>query len=199
MEDENIVEQIRINRLSKIYGFRFLASGVNGLMQSMAKMLYKQGYLSEMTDTDKLTGLFNRNFYERWVEVILAQAERVSIPVSFVMIDMNLLKKTNDTEGHAAGDRMLKKLARSLTAHARKSDVAIRLGGDEFLLILWDCDMTNASKVMEKQLISLEKRDVSFGYGISEWHKGRKLAKVIKEADGLMYEMKRASKKMRKI
>lgn len=193
--EENIVEQIRVDKLNRIHGFRFLAVAVNKLMVSLGKRLYKWGYLSEITETDALTGLFNRNFYERWIDIIVSMAERADVGLAIVVIDVNFLKKKNDLEGHAAGDRMLKRMARSLVKHARKSDVIIRLGGDEFLAVLWDCGYENASKIMNKQVSRLKKKEIYFSFGIAEWKKGKKITEVVHEADQKMYGMKAVDKR----
>ncbi len=197
MEEENLIDQIRIDRLKQIYGVKFLAVIANKVMLSLSGLLYKWGYLGELTETDALTGLFNRNFYERWVEIILAQAERVNVPVSFVMIDMDGLKTINDKQGHAAGDKLLRKLAKELSTNARKSDIVIRLGGDEFLQIFWDCDEANAIMAMSKRLSTSEKNGIGFSFGVSEWKKGGSMSQVVAEADKKMYEMKRVRKKKR--
>lgn len=184
--EENIVEQIRVDR----------SGWIDRLMVSLGKFLYKRGYLSEIAETDALTGLLNRNFYERWIGVIMSQAERVGVGLAFVMIDVDFLKKTNDLEGHSVGDRMLKKLARNLTAHARKSDIVIRFGGDEFLFVLWNCNYKNAIKIMKKQLAGMEKKGISFSFGVSEWKKGKDVSGVIHDADQQMYGMKRKRKRL---
>ena len=193
--EENIVENIRIERLTRIHGLRFIAVWVNKLMVYLGKLLFKWGYLSEITEVDSLTGLFTRNFFERWSEVIMAQALRVEIPLSFVMIDLDGLKKTNDQDGHKAGDKLIRRMARSLVRHTRKSDVVIRLGGDEFVVILWNCNYEGALKIMEKHLARMEKKEVNFSFGICEWRKGSNVAAVMREADELMYEMKRERKR----
>lgn len=151
-----------------------------------------------MVETDALTGLLNRNYYERRMETILSQAQRVGVDLAFALVDLDNLKKINDSQGHKAGDRVLKRLAKSLLEHARKSDIVVRMGGDEFVVILWNCDLVNAQQIMEKQLTIVKKMGISFSFGVSEWKKKKTASEIFHEADARMYTMKKKSGKIRR-
>jgi diguanylate cyclase (GGDEF)-like protein len=87
---------------------------------------------------DPLTGLFNRRYMEETLEREMARAERSRRPLTVVMLDLDHFKEFNDTHGHDAGDVMLREMGALLRTHIRRSDLACRYGGEEFVLILPD-------------------------------------------------------------
>lgn len=125
--------------------------------------------LREIAYTDYLTGCFNRNYMNYWMENILPEAE---FPVTFVSLDCNDLKQVNDKYGHERGDDMLAELAALLKKHfTRQGDTIIRTGGDEFLIICCATDTSQAEIVMEKILNEAKEHHIedyalSFAYGI---------------------------------
>lgn len=189
------IDQLRHEELKEKVKVDFIARLLRKFYTTFGEFLYNGGYISEITDSDSLTGLYNRNFFERWVSKVLAQASRNKIALSFVYVDVNGLKQVNDFQGHKAGDKLLKTFSKRLASELRDSDLAFRLGGDEFAIILWSCDKENATKKILAVREKLEKDNIRFSFGIVE-AKGRVAVKgIIKEADALMYEMKREMKK----
>ncbi len=162
------------------------------IVSGLAGYLYRGGYLSEYVDVDTLTGLYNRNFFERWHPKIMSQAERAGVDLVVVSVDVNGLKKMNDSSGHAAGDRMIKSLARLFLKTVRDSDLVIRMGGDEFLLILWNSQPEGAEKMLGRVLEKAEKKELSFSYGLALAEKGKNIIGKVEEADAKMYLMKKA-------
>lgn len=121
---------------------------------------------------DQLTGLYNRRFYE---EELTRMNFRSNMPLSLVIADVNGLKLTNDAFGHFAGDDLLKKFTSILNKELRAEDVAARIGGDEFVLLLPQTDSTGAGARVSriKERISQSKSDhsvlsVSFGWAVKE-------------------------------
>jgi len=100
--------------------------------------------------TDPLTALFNRRSMENLLEREVALAERHSQPLSIVMIDMDKFKEINDAHGHAAGDYMLKALADCVRITLRRTDLAFRYGGDEFVIALPQTPLAQAQQVVQK-------------------------------------------------
>src|SRR4051812_5945619 len=86
--------------------------------------------------TDALTGLFNRRSMENLLQREVALSERHTHPLSVVMIDLDKFKQVNDAYGHAAGDHLLKSFADCVRITLRKTDLAFRYGGDEFVIAL---------------------------------------------------------------
>jgi diguanylate cyclase (GGDEF)-like protein/putative nucleotidyltransferase with HDIG domain len=90
--------------------------------------------------TDALTGLPNRRSLDLQVEMRLAAAERTNTAVSVVVLDLDRLKEINDTYGHEAGDLAIRTVASALRSAVRQSDLSARFAGDEFVVVLTDCD-----------------------------------------------------------
>ncbi len=95
-------------------------------------------------ERDPLTGLYNRRHLEISLQRELARAQRLGYPVSAVMLDVDHFKDFNDTNGHEAGDAVLREVAQVLRRHTRAEDIACRWGGEEFLLVLPGCAVDDA-------------------------------------------------------
>jgi diguanylate cyclase (GGDEF)-like protein len=100
--------------------------------------------------TDALTGLYNRRSMDQLLQREVALAERHSLPLSVVMIDMDHFKEINDAHGHAAGDHMLRAFADCVRMTLRKTDLAFRYGGDEFVIGLPQTPIGQAEQVVNK-------------------------------------------------
>lgn len=101
----------------------------------------------ELSFKDKLTGLYNRNYLEyRNKEIVSAD----NYPVSVIMADCNYLKRTNDTLGHEYGDLLLQRVAISIKSALPKNGTAIRVGGDEFVILCTRCEEKQARQLVEK-------------------------------------------------
>src|SRR5207237_4051929 len=88
---------------------------------------------------DPLTGLYNRRYAEQRLSAEVARSARRGHPLTILSLDLNNFKEINDTYGHPAGDLVLQEFAAHLNKVIRGSDLAVRLGGDEFLVLLPDC------------------------------------------------------------
>jgi len=102
----------------------------------------KQGHsdlLRNLAMVDSLTGLYNRRFAEQRLAAEVARSERKGHPLTILTLDLNNFKEINDTHGHPAGDLVLQEFAARLNNVIRGGDLAVRLGGDEFLVLLPEC------------------------------------------------------------
>ncbi|MDM3871146.1 EAL domain-containing protein [Porticoccus sp. W117] len=106
--------------------------------------------LAYMAYHDDLTGLINRGAFEQELNAAVLSAANGILVHTLMYIDLNQFKIVNDTCGHVAGDELLKQVTRILNEAVRSSDIVGRLGGDEFGVILWGCDVDAAMKVAEK-------------------------------------------------
>ena len=104
----------------------------------------------EMAITDQLTGLFNRRYMSRHLNTLLSNATATSKPVSFLILDIDFFKKVNDTYGHDVGDEVLREFGSSVSHNVRGIDLACRYGGEEFVVVMPDTDMTFAYMVAER-------------------------------------------------
>ena len=103
------------------------------------KIISQQQDLEKLAMTDQLTGLYNRYFLSSFIEKALSLAKRHNYPLSLIMIDLDKFKYINDTFGHEQGDEVLVKISAVLQNNCRLEDIVVRLGGDEFLVVLPHC------------------------------------------------------------
>lgn len=142
---------------------------------------------------DLMTDLYNRNYFEDYKKVLDSLKE----PYGVVIFDLDGLKRTNDSHGHEAGDNLLICFANSLKDVANKypKTTAIRLGGDEFLLIIEDQKMFNVDKIIKDINDFVKKQNnnncIGFSYGSHLKVNDQKIAKVLRLADDALYEMKK--------
>ncbi len=106
------------------------------LRAKLAEIASLQEQLRERAIRDHLTDLFNRRYLEETLTHELAKAERKGYPVSLIMVDIDHFKSINDSYGHSAGDQALQALAAFIQSRIRRSDIACRFGGDEFVIVL---------------------------------------------------------------
>ncbi len=104
----------------------------------------------EMAITDQLTGLFNRRYMSRHLSTLISNAGTTGKPVSFLMLDIDFFKKINDAYGHDVGDDVLREFANRVSHNVRGIDLACRFGGEEFVVVMPDTDMTFAYMVAER-------------------------------------------------
>ncbi|SDY47760.1 diguanylate cyclase (GGDEF) domain-containing protein [Allochromatium warmingii] len=112
--------------------------------------------LRESSLQDVMTGLHNRRFLEEYVETLVATAKRRHTVLAILLLDLDYFKMVNDTHGHDAGDAVLKGVAELLKQNVRSSDLVIRFGGEEFLILLPDTNGEMAVKVAEKIRLAVE-------------------------------------------
>ena len=126
-----------------------------------SRVVQYQRHLEYQTLIDALTGLFNRRAFEKKIEEEFERAKRYHHPLSLLIADIDNFKMINDTYGHHAGDRVLKRIAEALRDKTRRSDFASRYGGEEFVLILPETDLENALQAAKKMVIEIKGQ--SFG------------------------------------
>jgi len=121
-----------------------LAAELERLERQLAAAREQLAALEARADIDPLTEVPNRRAFERELARSLAYVKRHGAAVALLYIDLDDFKRINDRHGHAAGDAVLRAVACVLGRHVRQSDVVGRIGGDEFALLLWNCDEDNA-------------------------------------------------------
>jgi diguanylate cyclase (GGDEF)-like protein/PAS domain S-box-containing protein len=152
--------------------------------------------LRDMSQHDGLTRLYNRGFFEEELE----RAAGARNPVlTVLMLDVDGLKQVNDTMGHAEGDRLLLRVAEVLRVAFRPEDIAARIGGDEFAVVLPGVDEGAARGLVERLRNRLDEHNQSYpdlplqwSLGMATRRPGKSLAQVLREADEKMYMDKSA-------
>jgi diguanylate cyclase (GGDEF)-like protein len=139
--------------------------------------------------TDPLTGLYNRNHLDDDAARIHSRARRAGAPYSVIVLDVDELKMVNDTSGHRAGDRALKRIADLIRGGVRRWDVAIRAGGDEFVILLPEAGPGEAADIAAR-LVAMRKSGPSFSVGVATWERQGTFEQVLALADRRMYEAK---------
>jgi len=163
--------------------------------------------LRELATTDHLTGLLNRRETERRLAAEVERASRYERPLTVVMLDIDDLKEINDRHGHAAGDRVICLLGRLLRTEVRGSDVAGRVGGDEFLVVLPEAPAEGGTALSQRLIArfqeelrdSPELREMSATVGLSAGVASSKYGslssdQLLSRADAALYTAKRAGR-----
>src|SRR5882762_1186721 len=164
----------------------------------------KQGHsdlLRNLAMVDPLTGLYNRRFAEQRLAAEVARSERKGHPLTILTLDLNSFKQINDTYGHPAGDQVLIQFAARLNNVIRGGDLAVRLGGDEFLVLLPECTSQQLQLVLGR-LGSVEVNwhgkeiPITFSVGWKQYEMGEQPEDLLASADEALYAKKRAGKQM---
>ena len=152
-----------------------------------------ESQLRSLAIQDKLSGLANRRGWEEHASAELQRAARSGKPAVVAMIDLDNLKTLNDTQGHAAGDRLLVACAAAWSGAIRDVDFLARLGGDEFALLLPECELADAAEVVARMRFATRKGH-TFSVGLAEAGGGESVDDVMERADAALYEAKRAGR-----
>ncbi len=167
-----------------------------GLLLNYArKQFIRQELLSRENITDGLTGLYNRKVITPVLNLKIRSLVDRNIPVTVIAIDCDGLKRINDTLGHHMGDKAIQSLGIALAQSIRKSDYGLRLGGDEFCLILINNNIERSRDMIARiegylQTIDTEKM-VVFSWGSYQMSEGDTLEVAMLKADALLYKHKR--------
>jgi diguanylate cyclase (GGDEF)-like protein len=153
--------------------------------------------LKTLSVTDELTGSFNRRFAYQMLERQIKISKRDKEPFVICYLDIDNLKKVNDTHGHDTGDRLIKMTVESLNSIIRKSDFLFRMGGDEFLILFPRARLKESSGLIERIHASLNQQKIDyiviyFSFGFSEYNlnKNATAESLIAIADAQMYQLK---------
>jgi diguanylate cyclase len=141
--------------------------------------------------TDPLTGVGNRRAWDRLLDAEEARCRRYGSVASLVAIDLDELKRVNDSQGHAAGDRLLRRTAQVIDACRRAADVVARLGGDEFGVLAVECDEPAAKVLADRLRGALEAAGIRASVGHATRRRSGTLAQAWSAADAEMYAEKR--------
>lgn len=168
---------------------------LNYLLGYIRQQLIKE---SQLAREDSLTKILNRRgFYEN-AETVFSTAHRHQLAVTCIFIDLDEFKSINDTYGHKTGDQLLYETAQIIKANIRKTDIAGRLGGDEFCIILLNVNSNQAMDFSENLRNTLNEKmqqhnwNTTFSMGVVSYDSApESFQDVIQQADNLMYQVKK--------
>jgi len=186
----SIYQQMQIKRLRRQFSEQ---------LQVMSRLKVRAEEFHRLATVDPLTGLYNRRFAETRLAAEASRSQRYGHPLTVVSFDLNNFKQINDRHGHPAGDQVLKEFAERLNGAIRVSDYAVRMGGDEFLVILPECPAEQVQALF-KRLATIEVNyagqiiPVQFSAGWVGYETGESPGAFLERADRLLYANKRSSK-----
>lgn len=153
-----------------------------------------------MSFHDPLTGLFNRNFLDKRAIEEMLRADRNAQPLSMIEFDLDHFKTINDAWGHPTGDMVLKKCAEIADSLIRRSDILVRMGGEEFVILLPETDLKGANIVAEKIREAIHEfrhpfvGSVSASFGVAQRHPAESFISWYKRLDDALYQAKRSGR-----
>lgn len=168
--------------------------GIVGFTNDITSRVELEKQIEELSFKDPLTGLYNRTYLEVRAKPALKEAK---LPVTVIMADCNYLKKTNDTYGHEYGDLLLKRVARIIRSALPAGCTALRIGGDEFMILCEGCDEQQGKALVEdiQSRFAKESDDripLRVAFGAHTTKAGEfSFAEAYRRADRAMYENKR--------
>lgn len=157
----------------------------------------QQEKLKNIAVTDELTGLYNRHFLDIKIKEELEKADSNNVPISMILFDIDHFKNINDKYGHPVGDEVLKELANISRGTIRKSDILVRFGGEEFIVLMPYTDDNDAMIVAEKIRESLEKNinhivgKYTASFGVAKRIKTESFISWYKRVDDALYQAKK--------
>ena len=220
--DSHGLHLLNVNYVPELKWYLFVEKGVDAALADIRQTLYVnlavclgitllvlflthialaryQQRIEDMAATDKLTGLLNRQAFSILIDKTFAEYRRDPRPISILLIDIDHFKSINDRFGHIGGDRILSQVAASLQKGLRASDIAIRWGGEEFLVVLKGSALEQGQHVAEQLRLRIEQTQfavdaqpvsVTVSIGVSQYDGAESYEQAISRADAGLYAAK---------
>src|SRR4051795_415114 len=166
---------------------------VLALLAAQAALVTERGELQRSARTDGLTGLPNRTAFEDALRREMNRATRLTTPLTVALLDLDGFKQLNDTAGHAAGDAALRAAADAWSHALRSIDVLARYGGDEFAVLLPNCDLAQAEEVLDRMRAGTPD-GLGASIGVTQWQAREAPEELVGRADTALYASKRAGR-----
>lgn len=178
---------------------RRLRTQAAGQIEMMANLRLRANEYHKLAMMDPLTGLYNRRFAEQRLQAEVDRSRRYGHPISVLLIDLNDFKQINDKHGHLAGDLVLKEFATRLSLSIRVSDLAVRMGGDEFMVLLPECPTEQVPGLLNRiGKVEVQCRGsvipVTFSSGVAGFEERESPQQLLERADQTLYASKRSGK-----
>jgi diguanylate cyclase (GGDEF)-like protein len=182
------------------------AAGIIGVGLENAAMAReseeREAELKQLAITDELTGLYNRRFLDEYLRIQLAMAHRQREPIAFITLDLDRFKDVNDRHGHEVGDRVLARAGEIIRLAVRASDLPVRMGGEEFLIVMPQTDADGATTFASRLIEMIAETDFSHldvaaelritaSAGVSAFPEhGDRIRSLLRKADEALYVAK---------
>ncbi|MCK5163598.1 MAG: GGDEF domain-containing protein [Desulfobacula sp.] len=195
----NIVDQMVVETKAIISSGKRMQKKINGSYDDLQILNQELKKSQEQARTDALTGLANRRWLDQKLELEKLKSLQTKSVFSIIMLDIDHFKKINDDYGHLVGDNVLKTISRMLQKHVRKNDFVSRIGGEEFLILMPDTNLTDACIVAVKIKNSFSNRNwklkesglkikkVTASMGIAQYRFHELNNTLLKRADDALY------------
>jgi diguanylate cyclase (GGDEF)-like protein len=170
---------------------------ISWLMRKMVNNYHEE--VEKLAISDSLTGLPNRTYLELMAQGAMKESKRKSEALSMLLIDADYFKQVNDKYGHLAGDEVLRKLAFTMKGCLREADYICRWGGEEFLVLLKNCNAMQAKQIAEKMRLEVEhllvdttseKISVTISLGVADWALDESFEQWVSSADAALRQAK---------
>ncbi len=152
--------------------------------------------LRTLASKDSMTGLMNRQSFTTSFQQTALEMQRLKLPLSFILFDIDYLKKINESLGHSNGDKIIMDIARMSKQSVRGSDLLCRWGGEQFALLLRRCELEQAYKVAEQLRLNVQNHSFSFddrvapvtiSLGVAEWTDNETIDELFARVDDAVY------------
>ncbi len=177
--------------------------GFYALTTDVTRIKLAEQKLSFLAHYDPLTNLANRRYFTECAQAAFERAAITRAPMLLMLVDVDYFKEINDSHGHAAGDAVLREVARRLKSSVRKSDLVARLGGDEFVILCDDIDATYAAEGLVAKVVASMKPsvaldaarlNVTLSVGAALCRDPASLDMLLQKADEALYQAKEAGR-----
>jgi diguanylate cyclase (GGDEF)-like protein len=190
----NAYRVLQYTRLKKVH------SDLTAQLRMSIQQRRRADRLYNLSILDPLTGLHNRRFGEERLQEEIERAEKSGDPLAVIVLDLDHFKQINDQFGHAAGDAALSSFSNSLKRAIRACDVAVRIGGDEFLVVLPDCPREKVDVILSRlgspQVeLGYENKPIGYSVGRAHYQVTDTIKSLLKRADEGLYAQKQARPK----
>ena len=188
LKEDTISNQKNIISALIILTIIVIVLGLNGLRLNRL--------LKDLSQTDALSGLYNRRYMNKRLEEEIMKHQRYGTAFSVLLLDIDYFKKINDTFGHDKGDLVIKKISSLIQKNIRNTDICARWGGEEFLILASNSDLSGAVKLANNLKDLIENSDfeinnkVTVSIGVSSMNKHLEEESLLKLVDNALYKAK---------
>jgi diguanylate cyclase (GGDEF)-like protein len=197
-----VVEQNGANVTRAVWPLAYVNAAVGTLITVLALLIagfsiaQHQHRLRALANRDSMTGLMNRQSFTNSFQQTVLEMQRLKLPLSFILFDIDYFKKINESHGHATGDRIIMDIARMSKGSVRGSDLICRWGGEQVALLLRRCELEQAYKIAEQLRLNVQNHPFAFddreasvtiSLGVAEWTDNESLDELFGRVDEAVY------------